>query len=108
MIIKLTLLSTTSENHPMNRDHVILGYSRDTVEPGHPILLWYGENNDSRYLRTSRVNSISEADEFKNGTFTRYQIVKTQNSVYRVDEMKVSVEEEAGSDACPVPSERNA
>lgn len=93
MIVKLTLLDTDRTLHPMVNSKVTRGYSATTPELGHPLLVWYAEDDESKYVRTSRVDHIIPDINVRNGM--RSWIVKTANSTYKVEELDVQVYHES-------------
>lgn len=94
MLVKLTLLDSKTENHPM-RGHngsTITGFSADIPEMGHPMIVWHSHGNDSSYMRTTRVDKLTEFTNTETGR--RYWLADTANSSYRVVELDKILSEE--------------
>jgi hypothetical protein len=97
MIVKLELLNSKTVGHPMDRDNVRIGYSQTMPEVGHPIIVWYERDGHSRFIRTSRVNGLIEHGSVISEP--HYWIAETSNSIYRVEILRVHIENEGKLEA---------
>lgn len=91
MIVKIKMLDTTSANHPL-LGKPLSGYMEHTPELGHPLLLWYNENNDAAYLRTTRVNKLVDYSDLGSGE--KGWIAQTDHSTYKVKMLNIRHEDE--------------
>lgn len=88
MLVKMTLLDTTNLSRIHNLNKSIVGFMNDLPELGHSLLVWYENDGDHAYTKTTRVN---ELDQFlDNRTRLRYWVARTDNSTYRVAEIDVN------------------